>query len=229
MERTVAEYFAGIGLVRMGVQADGWQVVFANDCSAQKWAMYRAFFPDPVPPYVVCPIADLDPRTIPPTTLATCSFPCTDLSLAGERRGLAHGAHSRAVWDMLRIVHAQGRDAPPILLLENVPGWVTVHGGRAFRSVVQALNALGYACDVAALDARSFTPQSRMRAFVIGTRRDPDDHALARILARPPSLLPAWLADGDGDVPVSGRLTAICAGMPMHSPRRRPAAATSHP
>lgn len=34
---TVAEYFAGIGLVRMGLQPFGWQVTFANDISAKKY------------------------------------------------------------------------------------------------------------------------------------------------------------------------------------------------
>lgn len=43
---TTAEYFAGIGLVRMGLQPSGWQVVFANDISEKKYEMYKTFFPD---------------------------------------------------------------------------------------------------------------------------------------------------------------------------------------
>jgi DNA (cytosine-5)-methyltransferase 1 len=43
---TVAEYFAGIGLVRMGLEAAGWRVVWANDISAKKYEMYRDFFPN---------------------------------------------------------------------------------------------------------------------------------------------------------------------------------------
>lgn len=43
---TVAEYFAGIGLVRMGLEPSGWQVVFANDFSDKKYQMYKTFFPD---------------------------------------------------------------------------------------------------------------------------------------------------------------------------------------
>lgn len=41
---TVAEYFAGIGLVRMGLQPFGWKVSFANDFSAKKFEMYQDFF-----------------------------------------------------------------------------------------------------------------------------------------------------------------------------------------
>ncbi len=32
--KTVAEFFAGIGLVRMGLERDGWSVVFSNDIAA---------------------------------------------------------------------------------------------------------------------------------------------------------------------------------------------------
>jgi DNA (cytosine-5)-methyltransferase 1 len=71
---TVAEYFAGIGLVRMGFQSYGWQVVFANDISEKKYEMYKAFFPDAQAHYVVSDIFKVDPGNVPPASLATCSF-----------------------------------------------------------------------------------------------------------------------------------------------------------
>jgi site-specific DNA-cytosine methylase len=103
---TVAEYFAGIGLVRMGLEPCGWQVVFANDFSPRKYEMYRDFFPDAPKHYAVKDIFRLDPTTIPPTELATCSFPCIDLSLAGNMAGV-HGKHSRAL-GALRTLRSQG-------------------------------------------------------------------------------------------------------------------------
>ncbi len=50
---TVAEYFAGIGLVRMGLEPAGWQIIFANDFSEKKHEMYQAFFPDATHYYVI--------------------------------------------------------------------------------------------------------------------------------------------------------------------------------
>ena len=41
---TFVEYFAGIGLFRMGFEAAGWQVVFANDWSPEREQMYKGFF-----------------------------------------------------------------------------------------------------------------------------------------------------------------------------------------
>lgn len=43
-ERTVAEFFAGIGLMRMGLEEAGWQVVWANDIDEDKMKMYRGHF-----------------------------------------------------------------------------------------------------------------------------------------------------------------------------------------
>jgi len=185
---TVAEYFAGVGLIRMGLEPCGWRVVFANDISEKKYEMYKAFFPDYSQHYVVGDIFDIYPSNVPLTTLATCSFPCIDLSLAGNMGGI-NGEHSSAFWGFTRILKAQGESAPPLVLIENVPGWLYSNRGRDFRVTIQALNELGYACDVFALDALSFTPQSRLRIFVIGAKFHNLGMDTNQIFARPKLLL----------------------------------------
>lgn len=142
LQFTVAEYFAGIGLVRMGLQPHGWQVVFANDISEKKYEMYKAFFPDAETHYLVDDIFCIDPEIIPTSTLATCSFPCIDLSLAGNMGGIVSGEHSSAFWGFVKILEAQGDNAPPLVLVENVPGWLYSNSGMDFRITVQALNNL---------------------------------------------------------------------------------------
>src|SRR4051794_26479589 len=112
---TVAEYFAGIGLVRLGLQDMPWRVAFANDISVKKFAMYRAAFPDADQHYRVGDIFDIDAAQIPRTTLATCSFPCIDLSLAGKQEGMVNGKHSSAFWGFIAVLQAQGDDAPEVL------------------------------------------------------------------------------------------------------------------
>jgi len=186
---TVAEYFAGIGLVRMGLQSHGWQVIFANDISNKKLEMYQAFFPDSEAHYLVGDIFDIDPTQVPPTTLATCSFPCIDLSLAGNMSGMIDGGHSSAFWGFINVLKAQGESAPPVVLVENVPGWLLSNKGMDFKITVEALNNLGYACDVFVLDALRFTPQSRLRVFLVGTRLPASYTTPELILTRPKSLL----------------------------------------
>ena len=185
---TVAEYFAGIGLIRMGLEPCGWRVVFANDVSEKKYEIYKAFFPDDDQHYIVRDVFDIDPSSVSLTTLATCSFPCIDLSLAGNMGGI-NGDHSSAFWGFTRILKAQGESAPPLVLVENVPGWLYSNNGMDFRVTIQALNELGYACDVFALNALSFTPQSRLRIFVIGAKFPNLNRDTGRTFGRPKALL----------------------------------------
>lgn len=43
---TFAEFFAGIGLMRIGLERAGWRTEFANDTDEDKWRMYRNHFGD---------------------------------------------------------------------------------------------------------------------------------------------------------------------------------------
>ena len=163
---TVVEYFAGIGLFRMGLEAAGWRVVFSNDWSDERAQMYEGFFGEN---YQVKDIFSVAPEDVPQATLATCSFPCVDLSLAGKGEGI-NGRHSGAFWGFYDLLKRQGEKAPPIVLLENVTGWLYSNGGKDFGVTAKSLNELGYACDVLMLNARSFVPQSRPRLFMAGVR-----------------------------------------------------------
>ena len=107
-EKTIAEFFAGIGLMRIGLENAGWQIAFANDIDEDKWLMCRDHFGD-TGEFIVRDIHDLKTSEIPTVALATASFPCNDLSLAGARHGLA-GAQSSAFWGFINILNAMKRD-----------------------------------------------------------------------------------------------------------------------
>jgi DNA (cytosine-5)-methyltransferase 1 len=194
---TFAEFFSGIGLVRLGLEREGWRGVFANDIDARKRLMYGHAFPDD-PPEHLSPVNvhELDSRLIPSVTMATASFPCIDLSLAGNQAGL-HGEDSGAFWGFVRVLrelNEQGR-LPPLVMLENVVGWLSSGKGRDFPEAIAALNEVGYACDAFILDASYFTPQSRPRMFVVGSRRHPpEEHVAAALAQRSPLLRPERLA-----------------------------------
>ena len=103
---TFAEYFAGIGLVGLGLGSSGSQIrqrhrsQEARDVRPALATTKR---------YLVGDIYDVDPAEIPVTTLATASFPCIDLSLAGNRAGIK-GKHSGAFWGFVHILGAMGED-----------------------------------------------------------------------------------------------------------------------
>lgn len=164
---TFAEFFAGIGLMRMGLEKKGWQIVFANDIDEDKYMIYSDQFADTSEHFRLEDIHKLNPLDVPSVTLATASFPCNDLSLAGGRKGLG-GKQSSAYWGFVRILDEMAERRPPIVLLENVAGFLTSHGGRDFQAALLALNRLGYAVDPIMIDASRFVPQSRVRMFVVG-------------------------------------------------------------
>jgi len=164
----VAEFFAGIGLVRRALEDEGFRVVFANDIEPAKAALYRANFD--AADLVVGDVCAVRGQDVPDIDVATASFPCTDLSLAGNRAGLA-GKQSGMFWEFARVVEEMGKRRPELVLLENVPGFATSRDGQDMRDALARLAELGYRCDVLTADARWFVPQSRPRMFIIGSRR----------------------------------------------------------
>lgn len=168
-DKTVAEFFAGIGLMRLGLEQAGWRTVWANDIEEDKMKMYRGHFTDDETHFHLGDVHELDSKDIPSVALATASFPCNDLSLAGARRGLA-GQHSGAFWGFVNAIKGMRNRRPPLVMLENVAGFLTSHDGNDFRDACLALNELGYAVDAFIIDASLFVPQSRQRLFLIGKR-----------------------------------------------------------
>lgn len=165
--KTFAEFFAGIGLVRAGLASGNWRCVYANDIEPKKRVMYEGHF-GPAPHYHTEDIWQTDEvlQRIDSPFLATASFPCVDLSLAGHWRGF-DGNHSSSYFGFLEVVRAMAR-RPKIVLLENVSGFLTARRGEDFRKAVSQLASLGYWIDAMVIDARWFVPQSRPRTFVIG-------------------------------------------------------------
>ena len=162
-----AEFFAGAGLVRLGLEGAGWTCLFANDIDPKKAAVYSMNFNGAR--FMVEDIHHVRPEDVPDVELATASFPCTDLSLAGQRRGLA-GKESGSFYGFARLLEKMGRRRPPMVLLENVPGLLTSRGGLDIEQTLATLGAMGYLVDMFTVDARWFTPQSRLRLFILGRK-----------------------------------------------------------
>ena len=73
-----AEFFAGIGLVRAGLERVGVDVVWANDIETVKHAVYASNFDSAH--YVLGDIRGVQGCSVPGVDIATASFPCVDLS-----------------------------------------------------------------------------------------------------------------------------------------------------
>jgi DNA (cytosine-5)-methyltransferase 1 len=187
---TYYEFFAGGGMARAGL-GPNWECLFANDIDAKKGASYASNWTDAA--LKVGDVGALTPADLPGIAdLAWASFPCQDLSLAGNYAGLK-GKRSGTFWLFWRLIKAlidEGR-APHLIVLENVCGALTSHGGRDFAAIGYALAAAGYRFGAVVLDAARFVPQSRPRLFIIAAK-DADIPEGFNPLWHPPNLVEVY-------------------------------------
>jgi DNA (cytosine-5)-methyltransferase 1 len=204
------EFFAGGGMARLGLGA-AWTCAFANDFDPVKARTYRDNFADADEHFHEGDVWKLAAPDLPGRAdLAWASSPCQDFSLAGARAGLA-GGRSSAFFGFWRLIEGLAADdlvsggrAPRAIVIENVCGLLTSHGGRDFAALGEALAAQGYSFGALEIDAASFLPQSRPRVFVVATRAPPPaglvgespfhTRAVRAAAARlPPALAARWI------------------------------------
>ncbi len=170
------EFFAGGGMARAGF-GPGWRCQFANDFDAMKAAVYRNNWGMEL----ACrDVAEVSPADLPGTAdLAWASFPCQDVSLAGDGAGvgnkdaaiLTRSGSFWPFWNLICKLGEQGR-SPPLIALENVTGLITSRNGSDFSSIATALSGAGYRFGALVVDAAHFLPHSRPRLFIVCVRKE---------------------------------------------------------
>jgi DNA (cytosine-5)-methyltransferase 1 len=175
---TFLEFFAGGGMARAGL-GKSWRCLFANDFDAMKVAAYVRNYGDADIKLEDVAKLTLDDLPARPSDLAWASFPCQDLSLAGDCAGLGRerdAAQTRSgsfwpFWKLMRGLAEAGR-SPRAIVLENVYGCLTSHAGRDFAAIGSALSNSEYRFGAIVINASHFVPQSRPRVFFIAIDRN---------------------------------------------------------
>lgn len=111
-------------------------------------------------------IADRDKYTY----LLTYSFPCQDLSLGGNKRGMAKGSGTRSglLWEVERILQECGSELPQVLVMENVDQIISEKNKRDFDMWREALRVMGYTNRYQIMNAKDYgVPQNRNRCFMV--------------------------------------------------------------
>lgn len=168
------EFFAGGGMARAGL-GENWSCLFANDFDRMKADVYCANWQHEL---TVADIATIKPGDLPgQVDLAWASFPCQDLSLAGDYRGLGAReaiSHTRSgtFWPFWHLICSLQNRLPKLIVLENVYGVITSNRGKDFEAIAAALYRAGYCFGALVVDAKYFVPQSRPRFFMIAVRSD---------------------------------------------------------
>jgi DNA (cytosine-5)-methyltransferase 1 len=197
------EFFAGGGMARLGLGRE-WRCLMANDICRKKGQAYCANFP-PANELILEDIHNLTIAKLPDKPiLAWASFPCQDLSLAGNRTGL-DADRSGTFWPFWRRMQAMSEDgrALPIIVLENVVGALTSNNGRDLQAILETVVGADYRIGLVVVDAVHFLPQSRPRLFFIAVKRN--------------QKIPAELTQsGPSDLWHTKTLRAAFAGLPDH-------------
>jgi len=87
-------------------------------------------------------ITKINGTEIEPVDIVTFGSPCTDMSIAGKRAGLA-GKQSSLFMEAIRIIRemrsATNNECPRYILWENVPGAFSSNKGLDFRTVLEKI------------------------------------------------------------------------------------------
>jgi len=107
----------------------------------------------------------IDPHALPDFHLLVGGFPCQAFSIGGKRLGF-EDTRGTLFFDIARVLAIK---QPRYFILENVKGLLSHKGGQTFRTILRALDELGYDVQWQVLNSKDYgVPQSRERVYLVG-------------------------------------------------------------
>lgn len=171
---TCASFFAGVGGIDIGFEQTGsFEVIYANEIDKYPIETYELNSNIKVDHRSIC---DVQANEIPDFDVLLAGFPCTDISVAGLRRGLFNedGSYTRSglFFELIRIIHEK---QPKIVFLENVKNLVGHNEGKTFAVIMDALIKEGYKTPkYFVMNAMAYgnVPQNRERIYIVAFKDD---------------------------------------------------------
>lgn len=170
---TCIDLFAGAGGLAEGFRQAGWRILAGVDSDAAAAQTFRLNFPEAQ--FFEQDVSSIDPKLV----LKSCHLkqgeldcliggpPCQSFSYNNHARS-ASNRRARLFRQYMRIVSEL---RPKTLVMENVPGMLTIGRGKIVSEIKTSLAALGYQSSIKILFAEDYgVPQTRRRVFVIATR-----------------------------------------------------------
>lgn len=170
---TCIDLFAGAGGLAEGFRQAGWSILAAADSDAGAMETFRVNFPEANfyegPIERIAPQQLLDDAELETEEL-DCLIggpPCQSFSYNNHHRS-ASDERARLFTHYLSVVK---KLRPKVLVMENVPGMLTIGGGSVLKEIESRLARLGYETEARILFAEDYgVPQMRRRVFIIATR-----------------------------------------------------------
>lgn len=202
------DLFAGIGGIRRGFEEIGGRCVFTSEWNPFAVRTYKAnHYSDPQHHTFNDDIRKvtwsdkpekseaeayryINEEGVPDHDVLLAGFPCQPFSIAGVSKknslGRKHGFEDETqgtlFFDVARIIAAK---QPAAFVLENVKNLKSHDKGNTFRTIMKALDELGYwvadseqngTTDYKIIDGSHFVPQHRERIVLVGFRKDLNIH-----------------------------------------------------
>ena len=164
------DLFAGIGGFRFGMESAGHECI--GFCEIDKFARasYKAIHntEGEIELHDITTVTDEEIRNIGHVDVICGGFPCQAFSIAGSRRGF-EDTRGTLFFEIARFADIL---KPKYLFLENVKGLLNHDRGNTFKTILGALDGLGYDVEWQVLNSKNFSvPQNRERVFIIGHLR----------------------------------------------------------
>lgn len=164
------DLFAGIGGFRLGMESAGHECI--GFCEIDKFARasYKTIHntEGEVELHDITTVTDEEIRAIGQVDVICGGFPCQAFSIAGARRGF-EDTRGTLFFEIARFASIL---KPKYLFLENVKGLLNHDKGNTFKTILGALDGLGYDVEWQVLNSKNFSvPQNRERVFIIGHLR----------------------------------------------------------
>jgi DNA (cytosine-5)-methyltransferase 1 len=169
----VIDLFCGAGGASLGLVQAGWDLRLATDFDPKCGMTHQANLPGEflggdlrnIDLDKVLTTAGVSPKEL---DLLFAGPPCQGFSMIG----------SRVVWDernnlFREVLRLAAGLKPKCVVIENVPGLITLGRGAYLRAILDGLDELGYdAACAEVLAAQYGAPQMRWRLLIVGWRRD---------------------------------------------------------
>lgn len=164
------DLFAGIGGFRLGMEATGHECV--GFCEIDKFARasYKAIHntEGEIELHDIAAVTDEEIRNIGHVDIICGGFPCQAFSIAGARRGF-EDTRGTLFFEIARFASIL---KPKLLFLENVKGLLNHDRGNTFKTIIRALDELGYDVEWQLFNSKDFgVPQNRERCYIVGHLR----------------------------------------------------------
>ncbi|NOH82553.1 DNA cytosine methyltransferase [Vibrio sp. 03-59-1] len=162
----VVSLFSGAGGLDLGFKNAGFDIVWANDFDKDAVETYRHNIGDHI---IHGSITDILTTNIPDCDLVIGGFPCQGFSQANLLR-FEDDDRNKLYLEFLRVVRDK---QPKFFVAENVRGILSLAGGEAIKKIESDFQEAGYVVSKELFNvANHGVPQSRMRVFIIGVRKD---------------------------------------------------------